>query len=112
MDTHNIARIAHEINRAYCHAIGDYTQPTWDTAPEWQRSSAINGVIYHTENPTATPENSHEQWLAVKVAEGWKYGPTKDPEKKEHPCFVAYDKLPLEQRVKDYLFRAVVHALN
>ena len=27
-------------------------------------------------------------------ADGWKYGPVKDPEKKEHPCFVPYDDLP------------------
>ena len=37
-------------------------------------------------------------------------GPVKDPEKKEHPCFLPYDELPLSQRIKDYLFTAVVEA--
>lgn len=48
----------------------------------------------------------------IERAAGWKYGPVKDPERKEHPCFVPYDGLPPEQRAKDYLFRAVVHQLS
>jgi hypothetical protein len=43
--------------------------------------------------------------------DGWKYGPVKDPEKKEHPCFVPYDRLPTEQKAKDYIFGAVVKSL-
>jgi hypothetical protein len=59
-------------------------------------------------SPDTTPEDSHKNWLAHKVKDGWVYGPVKDVEKKEHPCMVPYEELPLEQRVKDYLFRAVV----
>ena len=102
-----IARIAHEVNRAYCGAIGDHSQPPWDEAPQWQRDSAIAGVRAHMKGGL-TPEQSHESWLAHKRADGWKYGPVKNPEKKEHPCCVPYAELPLEQRVKDYLFGAVV----
>jgi RyR domain len=107
-----IARVAHEINRAYCAAIGDNSQPAWADAPDWQKNSAIAGVNMHMANPNATPEDSHKSWLAQKQAEGWTYGPVKDPAKKEHPCFLPYDELPQEQRVKDYLFRGVVHALR
>lgn len=38
------ARAAHEVNRAYCIALGDTSQPSWDEAPEWQRESAKKGV--------------------------------------------------------------------
>jgi hypothetical protein len=107
-----IAKVAHEINRAYCEALGDTSQPAWEQAPNWQRDSAINGVRFHLDNPNASPSHSHESWLAEKAATGWKYGPVKDPEAKEHPCFVPYDELPVEQRAKDYLFRAVVHVLG
>lgn len=107
-----IARIAHEVNRAYCASIGDHSQPAWKDAPLWQKDSAIAGVEFHRENPTATPEKSHESWLAGKALDGWKYGPVKDPEKKEHPCFVPYLELPIEQRSKDYLFAGVVKALT
>lgn len=112
MNISEIARVAHEINRAYCEALGDSSQPEWSDAPDWQRESAINGVRFHLDNPSAGPEHSHESWLDEKEAAGWKYGPVKDPEAKEHPCFVPYEALPVEQRAKDYLFRAVVHALS
>lgn len=108
----DIARVAHEVNRAYCAAMGDLSQPFWHAAPDWQRDSAIAGVKFHLENPNAGPAASHESWLKVKEAEGWKYGPIKDPEKKEHPCYVPYDELPVEQKAKDYLFTAVVHSLS
>lgn len=106
-----VARIAHEVNRAYCAAIGDSSQPKWDDAPEWQKQSAMAGVKAHIDNPYLTPEQSHEKWLEHKKAEGWTWGEVKDEQKKEHPCFRPYKELPTEQQVKDYLFRAVVHAM-
>jgi len=112
MDRIAIARVAHEINRAYCASLGDTSQPAWEDAPEWQQNSALVGVDMHLAKPDATPEQSHESWLTQKLAEGWKYGPAKDAEKKEHPCCVPYADLPAEQKAKDYLFRGAVHALK
>lgn len=99
--------MCHEVNRAYCQALGDDTQPAWADAPEWQRSSARHGVEMHRD-VNATPEQSHEAWMEEKRLAGWKYGPVKDADKKEHPCFVPYGKLPVEQRAKDYIFKAIV----
>lgn len=104
-----IARIAHEVNRAYCEAIGDKSQQPWDQAPDWQRGSALAGVN-HIITHGSTPEQSHTQWMAQKLAEGWKHGPEKDAVKKEHPCMVPYEELPLEQKVKDHLFIGTVRA--
>lgn len=103
------ARASHEANRAYCIAIGDLSQPSWDDAPDWQRSSARNGVRGVMAGDT--PEQSHESWLAEKAATGWKYGPVKNPEAKEHPCFVPYAELPPEQQRKDHVYVAVVRAV-
>lgn len=102
-----IAKICHETNRAYCETIGDYSQPSWEEAPQWQRDSAVNGVKLHLEGDV-TPEQSHENWMKEKEADGWKYGEVKDPEKKLHPCMVPYSELPITQRRKDLLFKAVV----
>lgn len=111
MQPHYIAKVAHEVNAAYCRALGDRTQAPWEQAPEWQQKSAIAGVNMHLANPDSTPEQSHDSWLAQKLAEGWVYGPVKDAEKKEHPCCLPYHELPIEQQVKDYLFKAVVMAI-
>ena len=112
MEFVDIARVCHEVNRAFCKSIGDETQPSWDDAPHWQKVSAINGVIFNIENPDVGPSSSHDSWLNQKREEGWKYGPVKDAEKKEHPCFVPYEELPVEQKSKDYIFSTIARQLE
>jgi hypothetical protein len=105
------AALAHEVNRIWCAMNGDFSQPAWPMAPQWQRDSAWKGVMYHSANPSAGPEAGHNNWLADKRRDGWVYGAIKDPEAKTHPCMVAFDDLPLDQQIKDRLFKAVVHAV-
>lgn len=113
LDPISIARVCHEANRAYCLALGDTSQVPWDDAPEWQKASAIDGVEKHLASPNGLPPSaSHDAWLAQKRQDGWKYGPAKDAEKREHPCFVPYEDLPEEQKRKDTLFGKVVEALR
>src|SRR5437764_1495937 len=92
MNIEQVAKVAHETNRAYCQSVGDNSQPVWDDAPEWQKRSAIKGAEFHLEQLSKgiepSPSASHDSWLAEKASDGWKYGPVKDPSKKEHPCFV------------------------
>jgi len=106
-----IAHIAHEVNRAYCAALGDTTQPSWQDAPEWQRCSARMGADLHTSGEFGA-EASHISWMNQKLEEGWKYGPIKNPDLKEHPCLVPFSALSREQQAKDYIFRGVVHAVS
>jgi hypothetical protein len=106
-----IARVCHEVNRAYCQALGDNSQSAWEEAPEWQRVSARMGVDLHLAGNFG-PEASHIAWMRQKQEEGWAYGPAKDPELKQHPCMLPFDELPPEQQAKDFIFRAIVHALK
>jgi len=107
-----IAAVCHEANRSLCANLGDMSQKPWALAEKWQRDSAIQGVKFRLDNPTALPGTQHESWFEQKVADGWKYGPVKDAEKKEHPCMVPFTQLPLEQQAKDHLFIAVVDSLK
>lgn len=112
LNSHQIAQVCHEANTAYCRVIGDYSQKHWDEAEQWQRDSAIKGVEYAIANPNAPASAQHEAWIEDKVASGWAYGPIKDAAKKEHPCIIPYDGLPIEQRLKDSLFKAIVAGLR
>ncbi len=105
-----LARISHEVNRVWCEHNGDASQVGWTAAPDWQRESARAGVGFHWRNPDASDAASHEAWSETKLAEGWSYGPTKDPANKLHPCLVRFDQLPPEQQFKDRLFRTVCAA--
>ena len=107
----DIARVCHEVNRAYCEALGDMSQPTWHDAPQWQKDSAMLGVTLHIENDVG-PEASHESWMAQKLADGWAFGEIKDPVAKTHPCILPFEHLPMAQQAKDFIFRAVVHSLR
>ena len=107
-----VARICHEANRTLCEAQGDFSQMTWNEAQLWQRESAIKGVQFCLDNPEAPASANHESWMAEKIATGWKYGLTKNAEKKEHPCMVPYEQLPDEQKAKDHLFKSIVDGLR
>lgn len=108
-----LARLSHEINRAYCAALGDASQVEWADAPDWQKDSARAGVRSVLNGEAASPEEQHALWMDLKIKEGWVYGTVKDADKKTHPCLTPYDNLPPEQRAKDHLFRAaVLHGLN
>lgn len=109
---HNIARVCHEANRAWCEYQGDFSQVSWEHAPDWQKDSAINGVKFVQANPAAGDSAQHENWMREKVKAGWVYGPEKNPDASPptHPCLVPFDQLPLAQQFKDKLFRAIVLA--
>ncbi|WP_203368656.1 RyR domain-containing protein [Cysteiniphilum marinum] len=110
--TGKIAKIAHEINKSYCEALGDTSQPTWEDAPQWQKDSVMNGVNFHLNNPNLTPEQNHKNWLDLKINDGWTYGKEKDVENKKHPCVLPYEELPKDQRLKNVIFRQVVVCLK
>lgn len=113
MTPEQIARVVHEANRAVQVEQADPTipvSPHWDALDPETRASAIDGVI--AVQAGATPEQSHENWLAFKVAHGWTVGPVKDEALKEHPLLVPYAELPAAQQVKDALFGAIVGVLS
>jgi hypothetical protein len=106
----DIARVCHEANRAWQIASGDpVPSPAWDDAPEHQRLASLDGVVSALEG--ATPEQLHESWAERLRKDGWTHGDTKDADAKTHPCLVPYAELPEDQRRKDALFHAIVHAL-
>jgi predicted RecB family nuclease len=111
LDIKLIAKLCHTANKAICEAANDFSQVPWESAEQWQRDSAIKGVQFRLDNPSATAQDQHDAWSRDKIADGWVFGETKDPVTKTHPCLVDYDQLPYEQRVKDYVFKALVEVM-
>ena len=111
MDILGIAKVCHEANKALCEATGDFSQPSWLVAEEWQRVSAINGVEYFIADPNAPDSAQHDAWMKDKLAAGWTFGVEKDAIDKRHPCLVPFEDLPSEQQAKDTLFKAVCKSL-
>jgi hypothetical protein len=107
----DIAAVCHEANRQFCAEHHDFSQPAWTDAPDWQRDSAVDGVLFCLANPFAHDSACHDNWCMTKMNDGWVYGEAKDPEKKTHPCLVPFEALPPMQKAKDRLFAGIVRAL-
>jgi hypothetical protein len=108
----NIAYVCHQANKSWCELNGDTSQKDWYLAEQWQRDSAIAGVKFRFDNPSAKEDAQHNAWMADKIKDGWVYGEVKDAEKKIHPCLVPFEELPVFQQKKDALFCAIVDALK
>lgn len=48
-------------------------------------------------------KNVHEVWSTDRLAEGWRYGETRDDLRKLHPCLVPYALLTEEEKRLDRL---------
>lgn len=107
-----IAKIAHEVNRAYCQSIGDTSIQAWEQATEAQRRGAIFGVVFYARMPSADAYTMHKTLFDHLVADGWVYGDTIDDTAKQHPACKPYDELPQQHKIKDHLFLTIVRQLQ
>lgn len=112
MKTEEIAKICHSANKALCEFNGDNSQKDWEKAEEWQRGSAMAGVLFRINNPDAGHDAQHNAWMKEKVDNGWVYGDIKDAVAKTHPAILPFNELPEWQQKKDALFCAIVDALK
>lgn len=106
-----IARIAHEANRALQQVLGDdQVSPPWDQASQHDKDMSAAGAKIARHG--ASPEVLHDSWMRDKLAAGWVHGEIKDATAKTHPLLVPFDELPPGDRAKDYLFAGVCAAMN
>lgn len=54
--------------------------------------------------------NNHENWAALRLAEGWRWGAARDDAAKHHPCLVPYEDLPDSE--KEYDRRSAMETLK
>ena len=104
--------MAHEAMRAWQKANGQAPAPPWSRAPTWMKVSSVASVSWRINNPNAPTSAQHDQWIAEKKTDGWRFGKMKDANKKTHPMMIPYRSLPLFERRKDALVNAVVDALR
>ena len=56
----------------------------------------------------ALAERTHENWMAARVAQGWRHGPARDDAAKRHPSLVPYEQLSKEEKDVDRIVSAGV----
>lgn len=46
-------------------------------------------------------KNAHDVWAQGRIAEGWRWGPRRDDDRKEHPSLVPYEQLSESEKNYD-----------
>ena len=57
-----------------------------------------DGILELTE---LLARNAHDIWGRQRLSDGWRNGPKRDDEAKEHPCLVPYEELPESEKEYD-----------
>lgn len=55
-------------------------------------------------------KNAHDIWAQQRCVEGWKYGPSRDDARKEHPDLIPYEEMPESE--KEYDRQAAMQTLK
>lgn len=104
-----LSRESHRAISDFRVSIGEDALPPWapSTAEEiGQKRSGIEAAL-----SGVTPEQQWREWSAMRREQGWKYGPVRDPVKKEHPSLVDdYSMLSPAERQKDEVYGEAIRA--
>lgn len=46
-------------------------------------------------------EHNHDVWARQRITDGWRYGPQRNDDRKEHPCLAPYEELPESEKEYD-----------
>jgi hypothetical protein len=63
------------------------------------------------QDPTYSMRKRHEEWLQIKLDEGWKYGEEDDEANMVDTCILPYDEIPYPVRAMDELFETLIKAI-
>jgi hypothetical protein len=103
-----IAKVCHEVNRAYCQALGDNSQPPWKNASALKKSNTLQAVRNYILSISAETEKSRASAEAQEIVESWVNGPEKYP---DLGVTTRLGVLPPELQAREDMFVAVVRAV-
>ena len=105
MHIEDIAKVAHQTNKAYIEVNGDHSQPNWEDCSDDRRNSTCKHVEFILRNPLVTPDELHRFYVETKLKEGWVWSSVYDGERKCDPILAHYSNLSIVSRVSILLFR-------
>lgn len=107
-----LAKICHEAARAHEENETEIKRNPWEDSSGDHRRGLIETVGFIKQNPDATPEQVHEQWVKRKKKAGWRRGEKRSEKDKTSPYLVRWDELPDEIKMKTTLFIAITRSFS
>ena len=107
-----IGKTVHAVHRAYCKENNIPTQPKWEDVESEHKECIYNSVKNILNGNISTVEESHDNFIKLKISQGWQFGETYSIEDKLNPRLVEFSKLTLEQRTKESLFFECVNSFK
>ena len=64
-------------------------------------TDAVELEEYLLELTERLAKHAHDLWAMQRLRDGWKWGPVRCDSDRTHPCLVAYEELPEEEKIYD-----------
>jgi hypothetical protein len=108
----DVGRIAYDAIRRLYLVFGDRF-PEWDDQLADEQQFFLQRVREYMEHPDWSADRLHAAWMDRRQAEGWRYGPEADFERRQHPALVPFSKLlDRDQAVVRLIASAVASLLS
>jgi len=111
LTAHEVGRIVHEGQRAFCCATGDPYHVEWDNVSGTRYNNTMLDVLWMSNNPYLTAKELHVLWMDYRTSLGWSYGEKRSDALKQHPCLLPWNDLDSIERCKISLLRSTLFAL-
>lgn len=105
----NMARVVHDVNRAF-HASYGLGQPLWDDLTPEGQEDLIQCVFAHIEDDDMSVMEVHDAVFEALSKDGWTLGPP-DREKKQRPDCAPWSELHQQWKTHAFIVRGTIFAL-
>ena len=104
MKSKKIAKICHNVHNVICEQNGLKVTP-WEEKSEEHQAIVIDSVDKILSGEINSPEQAHDNFIGMKIEEGWIFGANHSEKKKTSPRLCEFTDLPdLEQMKDEYFF--------
>lgn len=99
-----IAKTCHAVHLAYCKSIDYPTQPIWEELTTSHKNIIIDTVKQILIGEVTSVSQSHDNFVAKKLEQGWRFGENYSMEGKVNPRLCPFNQLSIENQTKEILF--------
>jgi len=107
-----IAKTCHAAHLAYSNTHGLKTQPAWKDVEKSHKDAMFSSIKNIMSGVLKSPEDSHKNFIKMKLDAGWIYGKEYSIENKTNPRLVKFEELNIHDVARGVIFHSIVVAMT